>query len=374
MSKELIIDRIEAIPLRMPLAKPLKAGTVTVQARASVLTRIHTSDGVVGECFGNNEYTGQAEIVRIILEELAPQLIGRSAFQVEARWKDMYPATRDFLRDKRMAIRAIACVDAALWDVVGKALDTPLHRLWGGMRDEVPAVAMGAYYNEKDDLRIVRDELAMLKEQGYAGCKLKIGRLSPEEDVARVAAAREGAGPGFWLIPDPNQGYSFEESVRFGKLVKDLDVKWIEEPCYWHNDKRDLARLRALTGIAVSAGQSEVTAAGCRDLMVGNAIDACNFDPSWGGGPTEWRRVAAMAEIFGIGVYPHLETQVGAALAASVPNGLYVEVMQPNRDPLYHAIIENKPKVSNGLLTVSMLPGWGMKLDRDLIEKIRVDR
>ncbi|GAA4333900.1 mandelate racemase/muconate lactonizing enzyme family protein [Pigmentiphaga soli] len=370
----LTIERIEAIPLRMPLPKPLKAGTVVVNARATVLTRVHTAEGIVGECFSNNEDRGQPEIVRLIGEEILPRLKGRSAFHVEACWEAMYPITRDFLRDRRMPIRAIACVDAALWDAVGKAVGLPLHRLWGGMRDEVPAVAMGAYYNDGNDLQIVHDEMAMLRRQGFAGCKLKIGRLSPEQDALRVRAAREGAGDGFWLIPDPNQGYSFDEAVRFARLVEDLDIHWLEEPCHWQNDMRDLARLRAITGVRVAAGQSEVTGAGCRDLLVANAIDVCNFDPSWSGGPTEWRKVAATAALFGVGIYPHLETQVGAALAASVSNGLYVEVMQPNRDPLYHALIENPPRIADGKLTLSELPGWGMELDRALIDRIRCDR
>ncbi|GAA4335166.1 mandelate racemase/muconate lactonizing enzyme family protein [Pigmentiphaga soli] len=371
--QELIIDRIEAIPLRMPLPRPLRAGTVVVQSRASVLARVHTRDGIVGECFGNNEYLGQAEIVRIIREEIAPRLIGRSAFHVEACWQAMYPLTRDFLRDRRMPIRAISCVDAALWDALGKALGAPLHRVWGGMADEVPAMAMGAYYNDENDLRTVRKEMESLKAQGFAGCKLKVGRLSPEADAERVKAARDGAGPDFWLVPDPNQGYDFDQAIRFARLVEPLDVRWLEEPCHWHNDKRDLARLRALTGTKVSAGQSEVTSAGCRDLMVAGAIDVCNFDPSWGGGPTEWRRVAATAAAFGLPIYPHLETQVSASLAASVPNGLYVEVMQPDRDPLYHALIRNLPPVAGGLMRVPSGPGWGMELDEKLIARIRAD-
>jgi len=373
-AKGLEIVRIEAIPLRMPLDKPLQGGTFLIRARATILTRVHTRDGVVGECFSNNEDLGQLEIVRIIRDELAPILVGRSAWHVEARWQDMYPATRDFLRDRRMAIRAIACVDAALWDAVGKALGAPLHRVWGGMADEVPAIAMGAYYNAENDLGIVRDEILALKERGFAGCKVKVGRLAPEKDAARVRAAREAAGPDFWLIPDPNQGYSFDESVRFARAIKELDVLWIEEPCHWHNDKANLARLRAVTGIPVSAGQSEITAAGCRELLASGSIDACNFDASWGGCPTEWRRVAATAESYGVGVYPHLEPQVGGALVASVPNGLYVELMQTSRDPLYPRLISNPPRIADGKMHLSLEPGWGMVLDQDLVEHIRCDR
>ncbi|HEY4373890.1 MAG TPA: mandelate racemase/muconate lactonizing enzyme family protein [Burkholderiales bacterium] len=365
------IERIEAIPLRMPLARPLKAGTVAITHRCTVLTRVYTKDGVMGECFSNNENTGQAEIIRIIHEEIAPRLIGRNAFHVEAAWQAMHPITRDFLRDRRMAIRAMACVDAALWDTVGKALNAPLHRLWGGMRDEIPVVAMGAYYYPENDLQNVAREMAGLREMGVKGCKLKIGAKSPKEDAERVRAAREGGGPDFWLMPDPNQGWTYDQALEFVRLVEDIDLYWIEEPCLWQNDRKDLARLRKTISIPICAGQSEITKAGCHALMEEGALDICNFDPSWGGGPTEWRKVAAVADTYGIPVLSHLEPQVGAALAASVPNGLCVEMMQESRDPLYHAIIENKPAIKDGMMKLSELPGWGMVLDKKLEAKLR---
>lgn len=364
------IERIEAIPLRMPLQRPLKAATAFITHRCTVLTRVYTDQGIVGECFSNNEDTGQAELLRLIDAELAPVLVGRDAFLVEAAWQAMQPATRNILRDRRMAIRAIACIDAALWDAVGKALNQPLHKAWGGYRDAVPAYAMGGYYRAEDDLGSVAREMAALREQGFAGCKVKVGALSPEADAQRVRAAREGAGPGFKLMPDPNQGWSFEEALRFARLVEPYDIFWLEEPCYWSNDRQDLARLRRTVPISICAGQSEITKAGCRELMAAGAIDICNYDPSWGGGPTEWRKVAALADTYGIGVLSHLEPQVGAMLAASVPNGIGVEMMQPDRDPLYHALVQNPPVIADGMLQVPQGPGWGLVYDSKVVQKL----
>jgi L-alanine-DL-glutamate epimerase-like enolase superfamily enzyme len=68
------IERIEAIPLAMPLPQPLKAGTVSITRRATIFTRVFTSEGVVGECFSNNENAGQKQIVSIIHDEIAPLL------------------------------------------------------------------------------------------------------------------------------------------------------------------------------------------------------------------------------------------------------------------------------------------------------------
>lgn len=367
------IEKIEAIALRMPLERPLRAATALITMRCTILTRVTTSDGVIGECFSNNEDTGQKELVRLIHEEISPRLLGQNALHVEACWQAMHPITRDILRDRRMAVRAIACVDAAIWDAVGKAMQAPLHHVWGGQGDSIPAVAMGAYYKPKDDLLEVAREMASLRDQGFSGCKLKVGALSPEQDAERVRAARDGAGPGFWLMPDPNQGWSFDEALRFARAVEQYDIRWIEEPCHWQNDKLDLARLRRTIHIPLCAGQSEISKAGCRELMSAGGIDVCNFDPSWGGGPTEWRKVAMMADTFGVGIMAHLETQVGAALAAGVSNGLCVEVMQPDRDPLYHSLVLNRPAIKDGRMTLSELPGFGLVLDEQLIQKIRAN-
>jgi D-galactarolactone cycloisomerase len=201
---------------------------------------------------------------------------------------------------------------------------------------------------------------------------MKVGALSPEAEAERVKAARDGAGPDFWLMPDPNQAWNFEQALRFARLVEPLNMRWLEEPCHWQNDKQDLARLRRTIGIPLCAGQSEISKAGCRELMQAGAIDICNFDPSWGGGPTEWRKVAMLADTCGIAAMAHLEPQVGGALAASVPNGLCVEMMQPDRDPLYHALVQNKPRIADGRMQLSELPGWGLVLDAALIERLRV--
>ena len=96
-----------------------------------------------------------------------------------------------------------------------------------------------------------------------------------------------------------------------GSLVLDgLNVRWFEEPCRWHNDKRALRDVRMRGGIPVCAGQSEYTPSGCRDLMETGSIDVCNFDASWSGGPTVWRRTAAIAHAYDVQMGHHEEPQV----------------------------------------------------------------
>jgi L-alanine-DL-glutamate epimerase-like enolase superfamily enzyme len=338
--------------------------------RSTVITRVHTEEGVVGEAYAGDEDAGLLEIAGIVHAEIEPSLVGEDAFAIERCWELARPATYDILRDRRLGLVACAGVDAALWDAIGKSLGQPLWRLWGGYRDRLQMISIGGYYGGGDDG--IRAEIADLRERGLAGLKFKVGGLSPEEDAARFRVAREAAGPDFVLAADANQGWSTQEAIRFARLVEDCDLAWFEEPCRWANDRRAMRDVRFGAGVRVCAGQSEYSAAGCRDLMAEGAIDVCNFDASWSGGPTEWRRAAAIALAYDVAMGHHEEPQVASHLLASIPNGRYVECFHPDRDPIWWNLVANRPQLDSGWLDLPHAPGLGWELDPEYIEHHRV--
>jgi L-alanine-DL-glutamate epimerase-like enolase superfamily enzyme len=130
--------------------------------------------------------------------------------------------------------------------------------------------------------------------------------------------------------------------------------------------------VRAATGMPVAAGQSEVTMAGVRDLMADGAIDVCNFDSSWSGGPTVWRKVAGLAAAYAVEMAHHEEPQVAAHLLASVPHGTYVECFDEERDPIFWNLFANRPSITGGSYAVPTLPGFGIELDTDFIQRYSV--
>lgn len=366
----LTISAIETVPLRVPLPREYRGSRYRMTNRCTIITRVMTREGIVGEAYNGDEDEAQPAVVRIIREELTPALLGQDAGRVERCWERMLPATFDILRERRLATSAMACVDSAIWDAVGKALGVPLWRLWGGYRDELPITAIGGYYGATHaDLA---EEMERYRDLGLAGCKFKVGGASPEEDAERCRVARQAAGPDFILIVDANQGYTTEEALRFCRLIADLNLRWFEEPCRWYNDRRSMRDVRLIAGIPVAAGQSEISAGAVRDLMVEGAIDVCNFDSSWGGGPTEWRRAAATAHVFGVQMAHHEEPQIAAHLLAAIPHGTYVECFHPERDPIFWGIIGNRPPIKDGIYPVPSGSGFGLELDRDFIARYRV--
>jgi len=361
---------IETTAIRVPLKRVYRGSHYHMTHRSTVIVRV-TVDGIVGEAYAGDEDSSLLEIERIINDELAPALIGQDALAVERCWELARPATFDILRDRRLGLVACAGVDLAIWDLIGKALRQPLWRLWGGYRNRLPMIAIGGYYAADADIAA---EVHELQEMGLAGMKFKVGGRSAAQDAERFRQAREAGGPEFMLAADANQGWTPQEAIAFARLVSDQDLLWLEEPCRWHNDHLAMRDVRYQSGARVCAGQSEFSAGGCRDLMVAGAIDVCNFDSSWSGGPTEWRRVAAMAHAFDVMMTHHEEPQVSSHLLASIPHGGYVECFHPDRDPIWWGLIANRPPLRSGMLELSERPGLGWELDGDYIERYRVQR
>lgn len=366
----LVIGSIETIPVRVPLATVFAGSHYQMTHRSTLVTRVHTADGIVGEAYVGDEDANLLEIERIVQAEIAPAVTGLDAMATERCWQAGYPATFDILRDRRLGLVALASVDTAIWDAVGKALGQPLWRLWGGYRNRLPLVAIGGYYGQP--VGSLAEEIAQYRQMGLAGMKLKVGGQSPAEDAERVRTAREAGGDDFVIMIDANQGYTTAEALDLCRRVAGLSVRWFEEPVRWHNDRRSLRDVRMRCGIPVCAGQSETSPSGCRDLMEAGAIDVCNFDASWSGGPTAWRRTAAIALAYDVTMGHHEEPQVSCHLLGSQPHGSYVECFHPERDPLWWNLITNKPPLEGGHLSLGDAPGLGWELDWDYIKAHRV--
>jgi L-alanine-DL-glutamate epimerase-like enolase superfamily enzyme len=363
------IAEIETIPIRVPLARDYRGSHYHMTHRSTLIVRLHTEAGIVGEAYAGDEDSSLLALEAIVREEIAPKLLGQDALAVERCWELARPVTYDILRDRRLGLVASACVDTAIWDAIGKACGQPLWRLWGGYSNSLPMICIGGYYTSDANIPA---EIEAMRELGVAGMKFKVGGLTPEEDAKRFAEARAAGGPDFLLAADANQGWTLAQATRFCELVADHDLMWFEEPCHWGNDHRAMRDLRLGAGVRVCAGQSEMSAAGCRDLMERGAIDFCNFDASWSGGPSEWRRVAGIATAYGVRMAHHEEPQVASHLLCSIAHGSCVECFHPDRDPIWWNLIANRPPLRGGAIELSDAPGLGWELDEEYVAAHRV--
>jgi L-alanine-DL-glutamate epimerase-like enolase superfamily enzyme len=366
------IDSIEAIAIDIPLKKNFGGSTYSVLKRSTVITRARTDEGLMSEVYNGDNREHSGAIARLIQGELADRVRGIDILEVERAWQAMFDASH-MSRDRKILLEAIACVDCALWDLVGKSLDKSVCALLGGSRDRLPIISIGGYYMEGKTLVDYGREMEAYRLAGMAGCKFKVGGLTPEEDFKRVEAARKAAGPDFKLVVDANRGWNAHDAIRFARLIEPLDIGWFEEPCHWYDDVALMARVRQSVRIPITAGQSEITSHGVRRLVEAGAVDFVNYDVSEGGGVTDWRRAAALCQTAGVQMAHHEESQISRQLLAGVPHGTYVECFaDPERDPVWQTMWANRPRVKDGFMEVSRDPGLGIQLDWNMIEKYRI--
>ena len=321
------IEKIEAIALSVKLPRDFRGSIYSVPQKNAVVTRIHTDEGLIGHCVnGEGEAAIQPQMVQIIDKEIAPLLIGQDPTRIEAHWDAIWRrATWRGGRDIRTAVRAVACVDSALWDILGKVANLPLYKLWGGARDRLPIIAIGGQYHDDYQPADYGREMEEFRELGLAGCKFKVGGKSPAEDYERTVAARKAGGEDFVLCVDANRGWSAQDAITFARLIEPLNIAWFEEPCLWHDDAAMMARVRKSIRMPVTAGQSEITCQGVRRLLDAGAVDYVNYDVSEGGGVTDWRRVAGLCAASGVRMAHHEEAQIASQLLSAVPHGTYAE-------------------------------------------------
>jgi D-arabinonate dehydratase len=374
------IKHVEAIPLVRQLEDVFQGGTYRITSRNTIVTRVELDSGVVGETFGGDEDQYQLDVCRLVNEVFRPLIVGKDVRDVEAHWERMWQTRVDMknrgihtldVAKHCVRMQAIAAVDIALWDALGKALQQPVWKLLGGFRDRVPVIAIGGYVMKGSQAVGLEAEIEHYRALGIGGMKLKVGKLSLDEDIERARLARRVGGKGFHLCTDSNQSWTVPEAVRFARAVRELDLAWLEEPVQWQEQIAGNARLRA-EGIPINAGQGEISRHGCRDMIVAGAVDILNVDATIAAGVTEWRRIAGMAHAFGVGMAHHEEPQVALHLLAAVPNGLCVEIF-PNyaRDPMWFDLPEQQPVIRNGFMHVPEGAGFGLPINAATIEKWR---
>jgi L-alanine-DL-glutamate epimerase-like enolase superfamily enzyme len=368
------IESIEAVAIEIPLRRNFGGSTYAVLKRCTIVTRLRTDSGLVSEVYNGDNREHGAELVRLILETLAPRVIGLDITETERIWDTMF-ALSHTARRRQLLMEAIACVDCAVWDVLGKARGVGVCELLGGKPRPLPIISIGGYYVEGKTMADIGREMEAYRRSGMAGCKFKVGGLTPEEDARRVDAARRAAGPDFVLAVDANRAWSVEEAVRFARLVEPLDIAWFEEPCHWYDDAAMMARVRKATRIPITAGQSEITSHGVRRLLEAGAVDLVNVDASECGGVTEWRRAAALGQAAGVRMAHHEESQISQHLLAGVPHGTYVECFaDPDRDPVWQTMWANRPAPRAGTIELSAGAGFGLVLDEAMMRRYRADQ
>ncbi len=369
------ITRLEAYILTAPAdGAPHWVSNFIVPRANEILVRLHTDAGIEG--FGlATSYTSAKPAIDVFKSGFEALIVGQDPLAPERLNKRLFDLTSERIAfekgwGREPLIRIAAAIDIACWDIIGKASGLPLYQLFGGFRDKAPCYVTCAYYRDGKGMSELRDEMQRLKAQGHKAFKAKVGGLSLKEDLARLALVRDVIGDDCDLMVDVNRAWSLETATEAVRELEPFRPRWLEEPLRWADDRRELKILAQRTHIPLSAGESELTAYGCRGLVEDQAIQILQFDCTMSGGFTTGRKLAALCELNNIKVAPHHDCFLHAPLVASSPAGLILESFpDPARDPLQAELFDNPPRIEDGWLYLNDAPGLGLTLSEKSVQK-----
>jgi L-alanine-DL-glutamate epimerase-like enolase superfamily enzyme len=338
---------------------------------------ITDSDGATGYCLMRGDHLRES----VVAAHLRPALIGEDPMDRERLWRRM--AHRQRAGGGGLSDRGLGYADQALWDLVGRKLETPVWKLIGGAREVVPAYAStmcgdetaGGLGSPEDYASFAKDLVA----QGYKAIKLHTW-LPPvsfapdvDMDIKACAAVREAVGPDIELMLDPNHWYSRLEALKLGRALERLQYYWLEEPMEeasiqsyrWLAEQLDIPVL----GPETAAGKHFTRA----EWLMSGACDILRIGVNDAGGITPALKTIHLAEAFNVDCEVHGSGSGNIAVIGGTFAGRWYEraLLHPHFDyddvpPHLKSNID--PMDEDGNIHMPMLPGLGDDLDLDYIE------
>ncbi len=368
------IREIETIPLHLPFGSPFQIAAAKRDFLELLIVRVHTDQGVYG--IGETQAwrrQGSAELLPNLMhsihDQFAPLLIGRSPFQINAIMHDLNQTLYG-------SLYAQAAIGDALYDLVGKFLNVPIHALLGGKcRD---TVRVGAVLSMKPTVEELVEAAQGFFDRGFRHLGLKIG-IDPVADLRNAKALRDRFGDDIVLRVDANASMNFDAAQTLLRKLQPYDIDAAEQPvAIWDVD--GLAALARAVDMPIMADESVSTDHSLLDVIKKRAATVVQTKTAKNGGIHYIRRLWALAQASGMRIYPgnHPSTSVAtsavAQMCASSPEPVMEGVFAVGvSGALADDIAENPIRPVDGEIPVPDGPGLGITLDEDKLAKYRVE-
>ena len=371
-AEKLKITDVRATLLSFPLPKEKQwlTGRAVTWKTDAILVEVFTDKGLVG--IGESTPYGGPEVVKkFIDDEIKPRIAGRNPFDVEhltCVWQNVSWGQQV----------AWAGVDGALWDIIGKARNTPVYKLLAAGDAPNPHIRMYAsggveyaWYKRPEDLI---DEAVRHQEEGYTAFKFRIGTewknsgITMDKYIPYVRKIREAVGPKFDLMQEANMRLTLEQCLQLAPVLEELKFLWFEEPVQRTAPGAiDAYRTirQAMKTVKVSGGETMVSRLDFKEWIDRDGYDIVQPDLNTTGVSEAWH-IARVAALRGKFCCPHnwhggLTTMMNAALVAAIPNRLVLELNQ-TFNPLKEEVFKDPLTVKKGYLDLPDKPGFGVEL------------
>lgn len=329
-------------------------------AQLGVVT-VHTDEGIEGHSFLGNYRQRADDFAGPMIRFLKPIVVGRNPLDIGALWSEMWAQNRI------VHVRAIGAVDVALWDLAGKVAGLPVHRMLGTCRTKVPAYSSSALLVTPQDYA---EEALQFKQDGWPAYKIH-PHMNAAEDIEISKAAREAVGDGFVLMLDSMWAYRYEEAVRVGRAIEELDYYWYEDPLA-EDDIYGYVKLRQKLDIPILATEYAPGGLyGLAEWVTQQATDILRGDVAIKGGITGMMKIAHMAEAFQMNCEIHhggnsLSNVANLHVTMAMDNCEYFEILLPATANKF-GLVEDI-QVIDGYVHAPEEPGLGYEIDWDLVK------
>ncbi|MEL7002340.1 MAG: mandelate racemase/muconate lactonizing enzyme family protein [Bacteroidota bacterium] len=350
--------------------------------------KIETNEGISG--WGESDGANKLYASKYLEKGLKKYIIDKNPFDSEGIWQECY------LKGLEAGIGGIhpgtlSGVDSALWDLKGKILNMPVHKLLGGNGLDKIRV-YGSYGRDQNNRYETPVEMAKRAvayvNQGYKAVKARMQIRQenvnpyPDDIFECVKEIRAAIGDDIRLMIDFNNGYTPAEATVMGRrLYEHFNIAALEEPVF-QQDYSGLRQVVDALDIPVMAGEHEYNKWMMKDLITIANVDIINADVIKCGGITECRKTASMAHAFGKQIMVHnakptLATAASLQLLASIPNGARFQEYAGKRidqgyGPL-HELFDNSLEFEDGFLKLPKEPGLGLIVNEKAMEKNKRD-
>ena len=305
---------------------------------------------------------GHEAAAAVVNGKLASVVEGRDALAVGGSWNAMVTAVRN-LGWPGLVAGAISAVDIALWDLKARLVGVPLATALDQVHPATPIYGSGGFCSYSIDR--LAEQLSGWVEEGIPRVKMKVGR-HPEQDLARLEAARRAVGDDVELYVDANGAYTRKEALRWAAVYGEAGVGWLEEPVSSDDlEGLRLVRDRGPAGLDVAAGEYGYRPSYFRTMLEAGAVDCLQADVTRCGGITGFLQAAGLSATHGIDLSAHCAPQVSAHACTAVWRLRHLEYFHDHvriEQLLFDGALEPQP---GGLLVPDRdRPGLGLELKR----------
>jgi L-alanine-DL-glutamate epimerase-like enolase superfamily enzyme len=361
------ITALHTTPVAVPFRREERWAYGRRRGLTSVLLEVETDEGIVG--LGEAGGYPSTDIVLAVFRSLEPLVLGQDPLRIERLISTI--DTVGTWHHVKASSPAIAAVETACWDILGKVCGQPVVNLLGGrVRDE------GEYfwYLARSTPQDTADQAREAVEAGFSTLYLKVGWGEPAEDLALVAAVREAVGPDVGIRVDANEAWSTGAAIRILRDMEEHDLELVEQPTSGRN-LAEMAYLRGRLATPLLANESSWTRHDVLEVIRHGAADVVSLDQQMDGGLLNMKRAAGICDAAGLPVLKHslgelgVATYAGLHVIASTPN--FLRPSQAYGSLLADDVLEGMDALpyEDGRLRVPDGPGLGVTLDRDKVAR-----